>query len=87
MVTSPQIAPLWPIPTPSGPNGSVMISASASIRPCSTSQPMPALRTPTVSSSGTALCTIVPLKPTRRSASAAITCAASPLFMSAAPRP
>ena len=48
---------------------------------------MPALRTPTVSSSGTALCTIVPAKPTRRSASAAITCAASPLFMSAAPRP
>ena len=48
---------------------------------------MPALRTPTVSSSGTALCTIVPAHSVRRSASTAITCAASPLFMSAAPRP
>jgi hypothetical protein len=42
IVISPQIAPLWPIPTPSGPNGSVMITASApSSRPCSTRKPMP----------------------------------------------
>ena len=63
------------------------VGVRALMMPCSTSQPMPALRTPTVSSSGTADCTIRPEKPTRRSASTAITCAASPLFMSAAPRP
>ena len=48
---------------------------------------MPALRTPTVSSSGTKLCAMFGVQPARRSASTAMICAARPLFMSAAPRP